>query len=72
MFKDSLQKHVKEIPFEGQEIDMDSIIDTCSTYMEGLITYAFQNFERTSKGYFKDGKPYSRAQIVEEYLSKAI
>ncbi len=62
-----LNKHIKEIPYEGTEVDIEGLKDTIKDLLKGMITYS-ANYTPTTRGYYKDGKHYSRDEIVNNFL----
>jgi len=67
--RDAINKHVKEIPWEGAEVDVDGIESLIKALLKGFLTFSKQ-YEFTGKGYFKDGKGYSRQDIVDAFINK--
>ena len=62
-----IQKHIKNIPYEGQEIDVDGLDDKIQDILKGMVNFAHK-FEKTPKGYKKDGQFYSREEIVQLFI----
>lgn len=67
---DEIKKHVTYIPYEGDEIDINSIQALINGLLKGIITFT-NTFEHDQKGYKKDGKYYSRDEIVQIFLYNA-
>ena len=64
--RDSIKKNIKEIPYEGQEIDIDGIESLITSLLKGFLTFSKQ-YELTTKGYLKDSKYYSRQDIIDKF-----
>lgn len=64
--RDSIKKNIKEIPYEGQEVDIDGIESLINSLLKGFLTFSKQ-YELTPKGYFKNNKQYSRQDIVDKF-----
>ena len=67
--QDEIQKHITYIPYEGYEIDKNSIEVFIFGLMKGLITFA-NTFEHDSNGYHKHGKYYSKDEIIQMFLNQ--
>lgn len=69
-----VDKAVKEIPYEGKEIDKEAIVEGINEFylslMKGLITHLSSNFVWDNKGYSRKGKYFSREQVINDFLSK--
>ena len=65
--RDLIAKNIKEIPFEGTEINVDGIEILIKGLLKGMIPYSKQ-FEQTPKGYKFENKWYSREEIVNKFL----
>lgn len=63
-----IQKNIKEIPYEGKEINVDGIEVLIEGLLKGMIPES-QKYKLTKRGYFRDGKNFSRHEIVERFLS---
>lgn len=70
--EEALEKHIIRAPYEGYDVDIAGLEETCKTYMMGLVTYIFNNFEKTDKTYVRNGKTYNRFEIVQEYLTSCV
>lgn len=68
-----IDKNIKNIPFEGEEIDREGMEETIKSLLKGMITFA-KDFKNMPQGYFrdfeKDGKYYSREEIVNMFLNE--
>lgn len=62
-----IQKHIKHIPYEGEEIDVQGLESKIEDFLKGMVNFAHK-FEKTSKGYQKDGQYYSREEIVQLFI----
>lgn len=62
-----IEKNLISIPFEGKELDISGMKDTIKDLLKGMITFS-QSFTKTDKGYFKNGKYYSRDEIVNLFI----
>ena len=67
--RDAINKHVKEIPWEGAKVDVDGIESLIKDLLKGFLTFSKQ-YESKEKGYFKDGKYHSRQDIVDAFINK--
>lgn len=73
----AFDKYVVEIPYEGKEIDKQSIKDVIDELytglMKGLITH-MKNYELTTNGWQNKEFGYinSREEIIEEFLNNSI
>lgn len=62
-----IQKHIKQIPYEGEEVDVEGLESKIEDLLKGMVNFAHK-FEKTSKGYKKDGQHYSREEIVQLFI----
>lgn len=67
--RNKLNKFITEIPYEGQEIDMDGIEGFIHDLLKGFITHSHK-FTKTTNGYDLNGKIYNRDEIVDMFLNK--
>lgn len=70
-----VDKNVKEIPYEGKEIDKSAIIEGIDELytglMKGLITHLSSNYTWDNKGYKdKEEKYHSREELIEDFYNK--
>lgn len=66
-----IKKNITNLPYEGQEVDMDGMEQTIEDLLRRMITFA-HTFMKTDKGYEKDGKYYSRDEIVQMFESEML
>lgn len=64
-----IRKNIKEIPYEGQEVDINGIEYFIEGLLKGMITFS-HDYEKTDKGYKKGDKYYSREEIIKLFLSQ--
>lgn len=63
-----ITKNIKEIPYEGLDIDKESLIEDFKNVMKGFLTFS-KTYELTIKGYLKNNKYYSREEVIIHYLN---
>lgn len=69
-----VNKHVKEVSYEGLTIDKEEIAELNEEFtinlMRGFLTFIFEkDIKLDTKGYSHSGKYYSREDIVLQFLS---
>ena len=65
--RDLIQKSIKEVPYEGKEVDIDGIKILIEGLLKGILTES-KKYELTNKGYFKDDKYFSRQEVINKFL----
>lgn len=69
-----IDANVKEIPFEGKDVNKSDMKDSLGTLIEdtsiGFLTWLFANkvTHEVAKGYFFDNKYWGRRDLFNEYL----
>lgn len=67
--KELISKNIKEIPYEGLNIDKDGIENLIENLLKGMVSFSHK-FVKTSKGYSKEGTYYSKEEIVQMFLKQ--
>ena len=68
MLRNAIVKHVKEIPYEGTEVDIDGIETLIENILKGFVTHCHK-FNKTNNGYILDKTYYTREDIVRMYIN---
>lgn len=63
-----INKNISEIPYEGLDIDKESLIEDFKNVMKGFLTFS-KHYELTNKGYVKNKICYSREDVVNHFLN---
>lgn len=66
-----LKGYIKEIPYEGQEVDTLGQEVFVENLLRKMLTFA-HTFEYDTRGYHKDGRYYTKDQIVQMFLNQII
>ena len=67
--RNRVEKHVTNYPYEGEEVDYDGMESMIEDLLRRMINFSHK-FTKTSKGYERDGKYYSKEQVLQMYLTE--
>lgn len=67
--RDLITKNIKEVPYEGTEVNIDGIEVLIENLLKGFVTFSHK-FEKTNNGYKLNGGYYSKEDIVLAYIRK--
>lgn len=76
LIEPTIRRNIQSIPFEGDNIDVNTISEELNEFINGLLkgfgTFVLKNFTVTDKGWkHNDGNVYSREDAIKLFIRKS-